>query len=497
MADKSKPTPLADPLNIQTKSGSAESSACKSPGMDVKFGREYPDQDTKPAAVQIMKLAPRDEIDPEMKQFYCSVVASQPDFREYRKVVESIFDCNPLNGDKLNTGANPKFSNPGSPETEKFVAKNKIPLTSSNAFSLLQYVTEKYIHAHSNNYGDDDGTPVMNDWTTLPGVNTSYLQIIGEQFQYWRRHRFNNGDHVLAGNTGSFNDWRSLMPLELIWSYWMEEGMLVQSMNAISKRFQNIRNAHRDPLANLTIDPLRPLNNLLWGYIQTSQFRLTIARRNYEYEHEYGLRLIGKAVPDHQPADRRSKFLEAFNNLLYQCTIYYNEFNDLDRLPEPFPLLVSLQEVHLVMTEGSQNQFGDLPTTARVEMFAEQLILSNPVMQQFLGGRPMVAYRQPWMGIVDTMKTLQGWNPTSVTYFDDLATNGERILVSIRNRPWGSVTNANIAGNWAQVFRMEIQTYIHSYRIVTGVDLSFKSTTDARTKNTLPSLLIQSKLQQD
>ena len=24
----------------------------------------------------------------------------------------------------------------------------------------------------------------------------------------------------------------------------------------------------RDPLANLEIDPLRPLNNLLWGYIQ-------------------------------------------------------------------------------------------------------------------------------------------------------------------------------------------------------------------------------------
>lgn len=496
MADKPKQSSLADPVNVQSKSGSTGSSACNSPGIDVKIGRENPEQDIKHAAVQIMKLAPRDEIDPEMKKFYCGVVASQPDFREYRKVVESIFDCNPLNGEQLDTGANPKFSNPGSPETEKFVAKNKIPLTSSNAFSLLQYVTEKFIHAHSGNYGDEHGTPVINDWTTLPGVKTSYVQIIGEQLKNWGKNHFTGKDHVLGGN-GSFNDWKPLMPLELIWSYWMEEGMLVQSMNAISKRFQNVRNTLRDPLANLTIDPLRPLNNLLWGYIQTSQFRLTIARRNYEYEHEYGLRLIGKAIPENQPADRRSKFLEAFNNLLYQCTIYYNEFNDLDRLPEPFPLLVSLQEVHLVMTEGSQNQYGDLPTTARVEMFAEQLILSNPVMRQFLGGRPMVAYRQPWMGIVDTMKTLQGWNPTSVTYFDDLATNGERILVSIRNRPWSSVTNANIAGGWAQAFRMEIQTYIHSYRIVTGVDLSFKSTTDARVKNTLPALLIQRKLQED
>jgi len=46
--------------------------------------------------------------------------------------------------------------------------------------------------------------------------------------------------------------------LELIWSYWHEEGMLVQSMNAITRRFQNVRsNGPLDPLANLEIDPLR------------------------------------------------------------------------------------------------------------------------------------------------------------------------------------------------------------------------------------------------
>ena len=47
--------------------------------------------------------------------------------------------------------------------------------------------------------------------------------------------------------------------LELIWSYWHEEGMLVQTMNAICMRFQNRRGpSERDPLANLEIDPLRP-----------------------------------------------------------------------------------------------------------------------------------------------------------------------------------------------------------------------------------------------
>ena len=86
--------------------------------------------------------------------------------------------------------------------------------------------------------------------------------------------------------------------LELIWSYWHEEGMLVQTLNAISLRFQNIRGAgDRDPLSMLEIDPLRPLNNLLWGYIQDEQHRLTLTRRVYEYDHHYGLTLVGKAVP--------------------------------------------------------------------------------------------------------------------------------------------------------------------------------------------------------
>src|SRR5688572_5821418 len=108
--------------------------------------------------------------------------------------------------------------------------------------------------------------------------------------------------------------------LELIWSYWHEEGMLVQTMNAICMRFQNRRGPlERDPLADLEIDPLRPLNNLLWGYIQDEYNRLTVPRRAYEYDHHYGLKMVGKAVPELRSADSRSKFIEAFHNLLY-CT---------------------------------------------------------------------------------------------------------------------------------------------------------------------------------
>jgi hypothetical protein len=42
--------------------------------------------------------------------------------------------------------------------------------------------------------------------------------------------------------------------IELIWSYWHEEGMLAQTLNAISRRFQNVRGpGDRDALAHLVV----------------------------------------------------------------------------------------------------------------------------------------------------------------------------------------------------------------------------------------------------
>ena len=86
--------------------------------------------------------------------------------------------------------------------------------------------------------------------------------------------------------------------LELIWNDWPRRACCVQTTNAMSWRFQNRRGPQdRDPLAMVEIDPLRGLNNLLWGWVQDEEHRLTIPRRAYEYDHEYGLKLIGKAVP--------------------------------------------------------------------------------------------------------------------------------------------------------------------------------------------------------
>lgn len=261
--------------------------------------------------------------------------------------------------------------------------------------------------------------------------------------------------------------------IELIWSYWHEEGMLVQAINAISLRFQNRRiGKEPDPLARLELDPLRPLNNILWGYIQDESNRLTVARRAYEYQHEYGLAIYGRAVPKLLPADRRSMFIEAFHNLLHLSSIFYKEQSDTMVIADAFPLLNSLKEVHLLLAEGAHNQFGELPWTSRVEMLIQKWLLARPEMREFLGGRIMVPYQEAWMGVVDGMKALQGWGDVSVRYFRDLAVFGEQLLLAIRYGNWSEISDEQTARNFINYWRFAMQGYIHAYRAVTGVDLA-------------------------
>lgn len=277
--------------------------------------------------------------------------------------------------------------------------------------------------------------------------------------------------------------------LELIWSYWHEEGMLVQTMNAVSWRFQNRRGpADRDPLALLEIDPLRPLSNFIWGWIQDEQHRLTVPRRAYEYDHHYGLRLVGKAVPTVRGADSRVRFLEAFHHLLLLCSIFFKEDDDTTVVADGFPVLNALKEVHLLLTQGAHNQYGDLPWTARQEMLMQQWLLARPEFREFLPSRIMVDYPEEWMDRVETMKTLQGWTDASILHFRDLGIFGEQVLLGVRFGAWPSVIEPQQAANWARYWRPEIQGYIHAYRAVTGVDLT------ERADATLPAVLLQRRL---
>jgi hypothetical protein len=284
--------------------------------------------------------------------------------------------------------------------------------------------------------------------------------------------------------------------LELIWSYWHEEGMLVQTMNAIALRFQNRRASGRDPLAQLELDPLRPLNHLLWGFIQDEYNRLTLPRRAYEYHHHYGLTLVGKAVPKLNPADSRANFVAAFHKLLHRASVFYQEDADTTVQSDGFPLLNALKEVHLLLAEGAHNQFGDLPWTARVEMLIMQWLLARVEIREFLRGRYMVPYKEEWMGAVDSMKRLQSWTDVNVNHFRDLGVFGEQILLSIRYGDWIDVIEQDFARNWARYWKQEIQSYIHSYLAATGVDLAADVADTGRVEDryAMPSVHLRKRL---
>jgi hypothetical protein len=280
--------------------------------------------------------------------------------------------------------------------------------------------------------------------------------------------------------------------LELLWSYWHEEGGLVQTMNAITWRFQNRRGPRdQDPLASLEIDPLRPLNNFIWGYIQDEEHRLTVMRRAYEYAHHYGLTLIGKAVPAVRGADNRSRFIEAFHNLMHLCSVFYKEDDDTTVVADGFPLLNGLKEVHLLLTQGASNQYGDLPWTARQEMLMQQWLLARPEFREYLPRRVMVDYPETWMHAVETMKGLQGWTSVSVLHFRDLAVFGEQVVLSIRFEAWPSIIESQNAANWARYWRPEIQGYIYAYRAATSVDLT------ERPDATPPAMLLRQRMQEE
>jgi hypothetical protein len=269
--------------------------------------------------------------------------------------------------------------------------------------------------------------------------------------------------------------------IELFYEYWLEQGMLMQTVNAISRRFQNIRRGGpRDPLANLEIDPLRPLNNLLYAWDRAKPDRLTAEQRSLEYLYGYGMVVPGSGTSRLQPAEIRCNFLEAFHNLLFRAMVFYKEDSQATVRADGFPLLTALKEVNLILAQGAHNSFFGTTFQARVETLMMQFILARPEMRNFLQSRVMVPYKEAWMPQVDGMKTLQGWDGTSVTQYYDLAVFGEQIALSARFGDWAGVDDEDSAKNWARRFKRVIMGFANAYRAVTGFDLTNPITSDAK-----------------
>lgn len=446
-------------------------------------------------------------------------------FNNYLSFMDWIF-CGKQKPRELSPFESDRYEEKNAMWRDKLLKNRFLPFTDSDAYRVVKAATEAFVMVncgvHRNNLQPfdpvrDEAYLSRRDLPVPPGglrqaFNSEYLVGIdgnGDVLPYLAVIRRKLPDIPIKikqfediSPNGDADECFGLLQeklanpclLELIWSYWHEEGMLVQTTNAITRRFQNVRASAQDPLANLEMDPLRPLNNVLWGYIQDEQHRLTVNRRNYEYDHHYGLRLEGKAVQNFRPADTRSKFLEAFHHLLRLCTVFYKQDDDTTVKADAFPVLNALKEVHLILSQGAHNQFGDLPSTARIEMLMQQWLLARPEFRELLPTRIMVAYPEPWMDRVDAMKKLQGWTDTSVLHFRNLGMFGEQLLLSIRWGHWSDEFEPVKALNWARFFRPQAQGYIHAYRAATGVDLSADPTFNARVDSTLPSVLLQKRL---
>ncbi|MBL8016627.1 MAG: hypothetical protein JNK43_05095 [Ignavibacteria bacterium] len=399
------------------------------------------------------------------------------DFNEYKEIMDSIMACDLPVVDSVNIFKSGK---------DKQSFRNRLPFLGANSYSLLKFATEAYVKKLCTLGADDINSDYFTSTGLLPYIDLVYEKISEYEIRKDNKDCFDTNDIIKSRMSPIF--------LELIWSYWHEEGKLAGTMDAISSRFQNIRGRGPDPMARLDIDPLRPLNNILWGYVQDTQHRLNSTRRIYEYDHHYGLMLADGQMPVNS-VDSRSKFIEAFHNLLYKASIYYKDVDDMTRRPDGFQILNALKEVHMILAENAHNQFGDLPTTARAEMLVEQWILARPEMREFLGGKIMVPYTEPWMDKVDTVKNMQGWTDTSVSYFHKLGKYGEQLLLSIRYDNWSEIDDAAAAGSWAVFWRNEVQQYIHSYFAATGVDLSIDSLGNNADKFMLPSIMLQKKIQ--
>lgn len=269
---------------------------------------------------------------------------------------------------------------------------------------------------------------------------------------------------------------------ELIYSYWMEQGWLVQTVNAIEKVFTGQPSPSNQALNNCTFSSLRFLGNVLRGFFRDPDVRLGIGDRAREYMSQYGLDIKGAAVPELGAVDARPRFLRAFHSLLSDALQFYKDDDNTTVVADGFALLNALREVHMILADGAVNQFGDLTIAAREEMLIMQWLLSRPEMRQCLHGRPETPYPETWMEQVEAMKRLQNWPDISIIHIEQLARFGEQILLSIRYSDWmdDQKITQDSAKRWARFWRAEVRSYINAYCAVTGVNLAINNIDNRR-----------------
>lgn len=378
----------------------------------------------------------------------------------------------------------------------KVERRTALPFPNVERYRLLKVATEVFLMTHAGVDGDFSHVDLDEE-----GRRQNRTLLPGDLEEQWRRYlervraedgttmhvlpylaliRRNLGDvAVVRGSDESVRICEGIIAerlthptfLELVWSYWHEEGYLERSIEAIARRFKN-RGSARGPLAHLALDPLRGMSNLLWGREADRHHRLTVERRDDEYRAEYGLGLSGFPGGAPRGAEAHGGFVPAFHNLLRLALEFYRDDDVTTVIADGFKVLNALKETHMLLARGAHNQYGDLPWTARHEMLMDEWILDRPEIRAFLPAMPMVPVPEGWINSVQAMTALYGWTETPVVHFRDLGFFGEQLLLSIRFGNWSTVVDPDQAANWARSWRSELQQYVHAYRAVTGVDLA-------------------------
>jgi hypothetical protein len=381
-------------------------------------------------------------------------------------------------------------------DLRKVARRTALPLTNVEQYRLLKVATEVFLMTHAGVDDDFSGVDLDDEGrrqnrTLLPGDLDAqwraYLKRVTASdgttlhvLPYLELIRRNLGDvPVVRGSDESVLVCEGIIAerltnptfLELIWSYWHEEGYLERTIEVIARRFKN-RGGARGPLAHLALDPLRGVSNLLWGREADRHHRLTVERRDDEYRAEYGLGLSGLTGRSHHAGSAQGGFVPAFHNLLRLTLEFYRDDDVTTVFADAFKVHTALKETHMLLAQGAHNQYGDMPWTARHEMLMDQWILDRPEIRAFLPAMPMVPVPEGWISSVQAMNRMCGWTDTPVVHFRDLAFFGEQLLLSIRFGDWSTAVDPDQAANWARSWRAELQQYVHAYRAVTGVDLA-------------------------
>ena len=126
-------------------------------------------------------------------------------------------------------------------------------------------------------------------------------------------------------------------------------------MNAISLALPEQARAAGDAIRwrNLEIDPLRPLEQPAVGLHpgRAAPARRCAASLRVRPPLRADARRQGRAARC-SAADSRSKFLEAFHNLLHLRSVFFKQDDDTTVIADGFPVLNALKEVHLLLAAG-------------------------------------------------------------------------------------------------------------------------------------------------